>query len=277
MSKNVKADFNSLYSSYSPTPYIKYLVRDLSYELPFLVMERLKYYSRVLLSQDVIRVTIAGSCHGLDAVALKYDMTVQEIIERWTNQETVNHPFPESESAYEVTLIDIEPEPLRFARDVNLSSHLFVADLCKPYSPQLKQHLSQMTDIVSTCGTTPYIGIPGMENLIETAFVNGNAKILFFVVSKYNDPNAWINLCLRHGLVVCNLGDLRLRFYRDEGEKQRTYEILKRQGLLSKSDETGLVVSLFLAYKEDMILNSHDLFPITKEETSRTKGKVNRA
>lgn len=259
MNKNVKADFNNLYSSYSPTPYMKSLVQDLRYELPFLAMEKLKCYSRALLPYDVVRVTVAGSCHGLDAVALKYDMTVPEIAARWSNGETVNQPFPESESEYEVTLIDIEPEPLRFARDVNLSSHEFVADLCKPYSPQLKQHFSEMTDIVSTCGATPYIGMSGMENLIQTAFVNGKAKILCFVASKYSDPTAWIDLCLTHGFIVCNLGDLRLRFYRDEEEKQRTLEILKKQGLLSKIDETGLVVSLFLAYKEDMILNSHDI------------------
>ncbi len=255
---NPKADFGRLYSAYSPAEYVKHVVRDLRYELPFLAMSRLKYYSRALLHQDVIRVTIVGSCHGLDAVVLKYDLTMPEILTRWINDATVGLPFPASESEYEVTLIDMEAEPLRFASEINLSNHSLVANLRQSYSAELKQHFAEMTDIVSAVGVTSYLGLEGMESIIQAAFVNGNAKVLYISVLKYLDTNAWVDICLKHGLAVCHIGDLRQRSYKDEDEKQRIHGILKRKDLLSEADETGLVTSLFLAYKEDIMLNSHD-------------------
>ena len=39
---NPKADFGNLYSAYSPVEYIKHIVQDLKYELPFLAMKKLK-------------------------------------------------------------------------------------------------------------------------------------------------------------------------------------------------------------------------------------------
>ncbi len=263
---NPKADFGHLYSAYSPTEYIQYIVRDLRYELPFLAMARLKYYSRALLPHEVIRATIVGSCHGLDAVVLKYDLTMPEILTRWTNDATVGLPFPASESEYEVTLIDIEAEPLRFASDVNLSNHSLVANLCQSYSTELKQHFADMTDLISAVGVTSYLGLDGMENIIQTAFVNGNAKVLCFSVLKYLDTNAWVELCLKHGLTVCHIGDLRQRSYQDEEEKQRIHGILKRKGLLSEADEAGLVTFIFIAYNNNIMLNSYD----AKTEKSRT-------
>jgi len=263
---NPKADFGRLYSAYSPAGYVKHLVQDLRYELPFLAMQRLKCYSRALLPQDLIRVTIVGSCHGLDGVVLKYNLTAQDILARWSNDTTVGRPFPASESEYEVTLIDIESEPLRFARDVNLSDHSLLANLGQPYSAQLKQHFTEMTDIVSAVGVTSYLGVEGMERIIQAAFVNGKAKLFCFPVLKYLDTNTYVDVCLRHGLEVCHIGDLRQRSYKDEGEKQRIHGVLKRKGLLSEADESGLVTSLFLAYKEDIMPNSHD----TQTEKSRT-------
>jgi alpha-ketoglutarate-dependent taurine dioxygenase len=264
--KNPKADFGHLYSAYSPAEYVKHIVRDLKYELPFIAMERLKYYSRALLPQDVIRVTNVGSCHGLDAVVLKYDMTVPEIIARWTNDVTVGLPFPASESEYEITLIDMEAEPLRFARDVNLSDHSFVANLGKPYSAELKQHFAKMTDIVSAVGVMSYISVEGIERIIQAAFVNGNANLFCFTVLKYLENNTYLDICMKHGLAVYHLGDLRQRSYQDEEEKQRIHGILKRKSLLSEADETGLVASLFIAYKEDSIINNYD----AKSEKFRT-------
>jgi hypothetical protein len=116
--KNVKANFNDIYSQYCPTGYVNNLVGDLKYELPFHAMKRLKIYHQALLPTDnQIQVTMLGSAHGLDAVALKFDMTPQDILTRWTNDATVMLSFP-AQKEYEMTMVDIEAEPLRFASDI---------------------------------------------------------------------------------------------------------------------------------------------------------------
>nr|VFK33098.1 MAG: Taurine dioxygenase, alpha-ketoglutarate-dependent [Candidatus Kentron sp. MB]VFK76053.1 MAG: Taurine dioxygenase, alpha-ketoglutarate-dependent [Candidatus Kentron sp. MB] len=255
---NPKADFNNLYTTYLPSGYVKHIVQNLRYHLPFLAMEKLKPYRRSLLWQDVVRIAMVGSAHGLDAIALKYALTTQEIVARWMNDDTVGLPWPASESGYEVTLIDMEAEPLRFASDIHLSDHSFVADLNRSYSAELQQHLAEMTDVVSAVGVISYLGLEGMERLIQTALVNGNAGVLYFSVLRYLDANEYVDLCRKHGLIVRYLGDLPQRLYENTEEKHRIQGILKNKGLLTEADESGLVASLFLAYKGDSVQSGCD-------------------
>ena len=199
-------------------------------------------------------------------MVLKYDLTMPEILTRWGHEATVGLPFPAAQSGYELTLVDMEAEPLRFAKDVKLCEHVIVADLSKPYSAELTRHFAEMTDIVSAIGVTSYIGLEGLENIIQATLVNGKTKVLCFSVLKYLDTKAWVDICLKHGLVVCHLGDLRQRSYHSEEEKQKIHQTLTKKNLLSEADETGLMTSLFLAYKEDIILNNHEV----KTTPSRT-------
>ncbi|VFN01023.1 MAG: Taurine dioxygenase, alpha-ketoglutarate-dependent, partial [Candidatus Kentron sp. G] len=221
-------------------------------------MDKLRQYCQALLRQDAIRVTVIGSAHGLDAVALKHAPNAREIVTGWMNEDTVGLPLPTSESGYEVTLIDREPEPLRFASDVHLPDHSFVADLNHPYSAELAQHLAESSDVVSAIGVTSYLGMEEMERILRTAFVEGNGKLLYFSVLRYLDTNAYVDLCRKNGLTVRYLGDLPQRLYQDEEEKRRIQGILKSKNLLGEADETGLVTSLFLAYREDSIRGGGD-------------------
>lgn len=252
MMKSPKANFDRFYSVYSPTAYVNYLIGELNYELPFQTIEAISHYIQRLTSSPPIQVTIVGSAHGLDVVALKYDMTSEEILARWTNEATVRQPFPAVGSDYEITLIDIEPEPLRFASDVNLSDKSFVANLSASFSEPLEQHFREMTDIIIATGVISYLGVDGLDRLIQTAFVKGKAKLLSFSALKFLDTNAYIKICLKHGLLVRKLIESPHRSYKNEIEKQRVKQVLKSQDMLSEEDESGLAGYVFLAYKPEL-------------------------
>lgn len=250
--KNVKANFNNIYSQYYPTEYVNYIVGELKYELPFNAMKRLKTYQQALLPTDnQIKVTMVGSAHGLEAASLKFDVTPQQILKRWTNDATVRLKFS-SQSEYEITMIDIEAEPLRFASDVKLCEKYFVANMQQPYSVQLEQHFNTMTDIVICIGATAYIGVDGVEKIIQSAFINGKAKLFCFSIGKYLDENAFIEVFLKHGLVVQVIGNnFRQRRYQDETERQKMHQILKQKNIMTQADEEQIICNVFLAYKSE--------------------------
>ena len=241
-----KANFDNIYAMYSPTIYVEYLIGELNYQLPFQTMGKLRHYIEQLALESPIQVTIIGSAHGLDVVALKYEMASEKILARWTNETTVRQPFPAIESPYEITLIDIEAEPLRFAADVQLSDKSFVADLSAPFSVQLEQHFQEMTDIIIATGMISYIGVDGLERIIEAAFVNGKANLLTFSALKFLEIDAFINVCQKHGLLVRKIIHSPHRNYKNDAEKQRVKQTLKNKGILSAEDELGLMGYVFL-------------------------------
>jgi hypothetical protein len=257
--KNIKANFNEIYSQYCPTEYVNYLVGELKYELPFHAMERLKIYHQTLLPiDDLIQVTMVGSAHGLEAASLKFDVTPQDILTRWTNDATVMLSFP-SQSKYEITMIDIEAEPLRFASDIKLCEKSFVANMQQPYSVQLEQHLNEMTDIVICIGATGYIGVDGVEKIINSAFLNGKAKLFCFSIGKHLDEKAFIEVCLKYGLVVRMIGShFQQRCYQDETEKQKMHQVLKQKNIMTQADENAITCNVFLSYKPDIFPVSYN-------------------
>lgn len=260
MIKNVKANFDDIYSQYYPTEYVSYLVGQLKYELPLHAMKRFKIYQQALLASDnKLQITMVGSAHGLDAVALKFGLTPQDVLTRWTNDATVMLPFP-SQLAYEITMIDIEAEPLRFASDINLCEKFFVANMQQPYSVQLEQHFNQMTDIVTCIGVTGYIGVEGVEKIIHSALINGKAKLFCFSMGKHLEENAFIEVCLKHGLVVRMIGShFRQRRYENETEKQKMHQLLKQKNLMTQADEEDMRCNVFLAFKPDVFpVNFYD-------------------
>lgn len=254
--KKVKADFAKIYSQYSPTEYIKYIVGELNYLLPFQAMDIFRPYQDRLLSDKPIRITVVGSGHGLDVVSLRFQMTPQEILERWGTSDTAGLPFsPFPEQV--ITIIDIEQEPLRFARDVNLCDNSLLANMCEPYSLELERHFREMTDVVVAVGVTSYIGPEGIGSIIRSAFVNGKALILCFSVVKYLDVEEFISTCMENGLKVKKIGNNILqRNYADNEEKGNIHSILKQKGCLADEDNTGLRSHLFIAYKAGTVFDN---------------------
>ncbi len=256
--KDVKANFNNIYSLYYPTEYVNNLIGHLKYELPFHAIARLKHYQKTLLPNDLLRVTIIGSGHGVDAAALKFNVNPHELLARWKNDATVMLSFP-SQSKYEITMIDIEAEPLRFASDIKLCEKFFVANMQQPYSVQLEQHLNEMTDIVICIGATGYIGVDGVEKIIHSAFVNGKAKLFCFSVVKHLDASAYVEVCLKHGLVVRTIGNnFRQRYHKDEAERQKIHNVLEQKNLLTQADEEVIRCDVFLAGKPEIFSTSDE-------------------
>ncbi len=253
MSEPIKASFDDLYAMYSPKEYVRTLMQDLNYDLPFHTMGKLKAYLHALLPQDTVRTTFVGSSHGLDAVALKYDFKPEEILARWTDDDTIEQPFPSSESGIEATFIDAQPEPLRFAHNVNLAEKSLVANLTQPYSDELQDHFTRMTDVVTAIGVTSYLGPEGLEQIVETAFVNGDAQLLCFAVVKYLHTNALLLTCKKHGLGIYKLGEMHQRAYRDDSERVRVTDALRARGILTPEDEHNSISSVFLAYRKELL------------------------
>ena len=253
--KKVKADFARIYSQYSPIEYIKYIVDELNYLLPFRAMEIFKPYQSELLSDKPLRTTVVGSGHGLDVVSLLFQMTPQEVLERWGNNTSAELHFTPS-CEHVITIIDIEPEPLRFAKDINLCDNSFVANMCESYSSQLERHFCEETDVVVAVGVTSYIGAEGVRRIIRSAFVNGKATVLCFSVVKYLDVDGFVSVCMKYGLKVKKIGeDIMQRNYADEKEKKNICAILDQKGCLTNEDGTGLRTHLFLAYKAGTVFD----------------------
>ncbi|MDM8545651.1 hypothetical protein [Candidatus Venteria ishoeyi] len=253
---NVKANFDNLYSQYLPTEYITHVVERLNYTLPFQAMKKFKPYQNALLSDKPLQISVVGSGYGLDIASLKFDITPQEILKRWNNTTTVRQLFSHC-LEYEITAVDIEHEPLTFTKDVNLCEKIFVADMSHSYPVPLKQHFNEMTDIVIAMGLTSYVGVEGLERIVQSAFVNGKAKVLYFSIMKYLDIDDFIAVCLDAGLIVKNIGDNILqRHYFNEEEKNNICNILKHKNCFTKKDEEGLRSHLIIAHKPDDVLNN---------------------
>ena len=246
---SVKASFDMIYTQYSPKAYIEAVIVGLQYRLPFFIVREIKKIRASLFGQNVVRTTILGSCHGLEAASLRYDFAPVEIIDRWRNAEVMTTPFSKP-TTYEVTLVDIEPEPLRFASDVGLCEHRFVADMCCPYSQELTHHLKTETDLLIAVGVAYYIGVEGVERLLETAFTNSQTSLFCFSIPKYLDPDVFTMLCRKYGLSIQTIGfNLPQRLYRSAEEKEMICTLLKSKNLYSSGDDTALRCHVYFATK----------------------------
>lgn len=245
----IKARFADFYSCQSPTPYISRLVHELDYRAPFDAMDKFRPFLVGMLPNSCRRIAIAGSGYGLESAVLKYNATQASIVARWTDAATFAQPFPRSNSGVEATLIDQHPEPLRFAREVNLADHTFVADLGRPYSAELEKHLATRIDAVTAIGVTSYLNEEGFERLIRTVFAVGKAKLFCFSLLKYMDHERFVDICRNYGLFVQRLGPIRQRLYSDAGELERVGSTLREKRLWTDSDEAHLMSELYLASK----------------------------
>lgn len=248
-----KAKFDNIYAQYSPKLYVEYLVGQLGYQLPFQTVTALEKEIQRYNFEKPIHATIIGSAHGLDAVALKYEMTSAEIVARWSDGVTMLSPFSDiglkNHTAYHCTLIDIQPEPLRFATDVKLADQIFIADLSAPMSPALIHHLRQQSDIIIATGMISYIGVTGLARLLQAGFVEGKAQLFCFSALKYLEIDAYLATCAKHGLTIRKIIDTPHRLYKDEQEKEQVKALLQAQGKLGEEDNHGLSGYVFLAHR----------------------------
>ncbi|MEM7539061.1 MAG: hypothetical protein AAF639_43285 [Chloroflexota bacterium] len=250
-----KANFDNIYAMYSPKQYVEYLVGELNYELPFQTVAELQTYIDAVYPEksptNPVEIAVIGSSHGLDAVALNYGMTSAEIMARWSDETMVTMPFDDGDASYTCTLIDIEPEPLRFALDVNLAKQIFVADLSHDLSADLAVYFRTMADVIVGTGMISYMGVEGLDRLLQAAFGEGKAQLFCFSALKFLEVDAFITVCKKYGLVVEKIIHGHHRIYQSEAEKQRVQGLLVSKGLLSEEDEHGLDGYVFLAYRQE--------------------------
>ncbi|EAY30233.1 hypothetical protein M23134_08055 [Microscilla marina ATCC 23134] len=172
---------------------------------------------------------------------------------RWGNEDTVERPFPASDQKVKISLIDAQSEPLRFAKDINLADHSFVANLNAPYSEGLKYHLANETDVITAFGVTSYLGVEGTERIIQEALINGNTQLFCFSVVKYLNPTDFVELCRKCNLEVQQINELPQRAYKNQTEQERVTRTLKEKGMYTRDDEENLMTLMFLAYKKDLL------------------------
>ena len=242
-----KARFDDYYAIYSPIPYVEDIVRGLEYDIPFSLMDALSEEIGFFLRGKGIRVTFVGSCHGLEAMVLKYGLLKADIITRWSDETAAFERLPSPESGLEATLVDSEPEPLRFARTIGLADETHVVDLTKPYPPALEERLRTKTDLIVACGILPYIGAKGLHLMLDAAFVKGSARYLCFSMPNYLNENEIVSTCEQAGLTLKKMGVFRQRKYRDPAESSRITKLLAKAGRLFQEDHVYMRSAAFMA------------------------------
>ena len=245
----MKASFTPSYSNYYPCDYVKLLLRQLDYQLPFTAVRSLKKYLHALLGLDCTRVALIGSGYGIEATALRHDLSAQGVVERWSEESAALHPFEGSEFNCHLSMFDIEQGPLEFARDTGLAQKVFPADLTQPYSAAVQRELSTETDVVIVFGAMTYIGLSGFRLLVNTAFKNGNAKLLAYSILKYQDNNPVRRTLNEAGLCVRKIGaNLKQRDYKNSDEREKVTAALGLQNKCTPEDEVDLRFDLYIAY-----------------------------
>ena len=243
-----KASFDEQYKLYSPKSYVQFFLRDLSYRLPFEAMTLLgDYLAQLLETSTVLETAIVGSCHGLDSAVLKYGYTYDDILKYWLEGDPDDHVFYGGNPMYEITMIDINPEPLRFAKHVGLCKGYYRCNMKEALPKALSFFLEEKDDLLIAVGITTYLGLEYFQRLGQLV---ERSQIRFFCFSLPSFiRESYLEIAAQSTLTLKVLGDIDQRQYNDDDEKSRVLEMLKEQGAYSPRDDSGLVSSICVAYK----------------------------
>lgn len=242
-----KASFDEQYTLYSPKSYVQFFLKDLNYRLPFEAMGLLGDYFTYLKQPDVLETAIVGSCHGIDSAVLKYGYTYDDIIKYWLHGEPETHIFSGGNPRYELTMVDINEAPLRFAKDVGLCKNYYRCNMKEALPADLLQFLESKVDLLIAVGITTYLGFDSFQELVQLV-ERSNVQFLCFSLPSFI-RDTYTNMFESSSLQLKVLGDIDQRQYRDLGERTRILETLQEQGNCTPRDEAGLVASICLAHK----------------------------
>lgn len=242
-----KASFDEQYRLYSPQSYVQFFLKDLNYRLPFEAMTLLGNYLKHIDNNEVLETAIIGSCHGIDSAVLKYGYTYDDILKYWLYNKPEHHIFQGGNPLYRITMVDINEEPLRFAKDVGLCHNYYRCNMKEALPEDLLSFLEQSVDLLISVGIVTYLGLQDFHKLLRLV-ERSNVKYFCFSLPSFI-RSAYINIFESSGLTVKILGDINQRQYQDEGEKSRVIEALKEQGHYSTRDDAMLVASICVAYK----------------------------
>lgn len=242
-----KASFDEYYQMYSPQPYVSYLVKRLDYRLPFKAMNLLKEYLDRIDDLKELETVIIGSAHGLDAAALKYGYSYEQILSLWLENHPENHIFSNGDPRFKITMVDINEQPLRFAHDVGLCDQFFSCDLTEEFPDELSFFLDHKTDLLICVGATTYLGLWSFSRFIS--FVKeGKIKYFCFSLASFI-CDSFLEICQEAHLELKELGKIKQRNYEDEQEKSRILDILKAENRYFPEDEEALMTSIYIAQK----------------------------
>lgn len=243
----MKHNFDDIYAQTTPSQYAAHIIGELDYQLPFIAMHRLRPLCESMSEKtQPLNITVLGSSYGLEAAFLKSQLTTADLLARWMDETTVYEVFPKTPQ-YRINFVDIQPEPLEYAQQVGLCDQYIVADMSKPFADDLLHLLKSESDLITGIGLAYYIGKTGFEQLVQTAFVDGNAQVLCYSLPNYHDETDVKAICRAHGVSLEPLGDtLRQRNYANEKEKASIHAQLKAANNFSAIDEDHISTHLYL-------------------------------
>ena len=244
-----KANFDECYAVYSPSLYVSILLKDLDYRLPFDTMSLLDKHLHETLESDDLKAVFLGSGHGLEPAALKYGCTHGDILRLWLQQNPLEYSFKDDAALpFGVVMVDINAEPLRFARDVGLCDRFCCCDISKDLPEELDCFLRQEADLLVCIGVTSYIGLQGFERLVRLVEAS-NIKHFCFSLTSFISTS-YLEVFERSNLQLQKLGDVRQRSYKNEEEESKILETLIAQGKCTLADKRGLMAAVFMASKQ---------------------------
>lgn len=242
-----KASFDEQYRLYSPQSYVQFFLKDLDYRLPFEAMTLLGNYLESIGNDEVLETAIIGSCHGIDSAVLKYRYTYDDILQYWLYNNPEHHLFQGGDPHYRITMVDINEEPLRFAKDVGLCHNYYRCNMKEALPDELRSYLEQNVDLLISVGIVTYLGLQDFQKLVKLV-ERSNVKYFCFSLPSFI-RNSYIKIFESSGLKIKILGDINQRKYKDEGERNRVIAALKEQEAYSTRDDDILVASICVAYK----------------------------
>ncbi|MEH6790092.1 hypothetical protein [Parasphingorhabdus sp.] len=183
-----KANLDHIYDEPDPRNYFSELGK-LDYAIPDLakpIFEKLVSHLRSRRN-DTVHVLDLGCSYGINAVLLKYDLTMADLYDHWGN-EALRAATPEEVAAHdrqfldnleppadiEVVGIDLASSATAFARDAGLLDHDIVVNLeTDPLPPAAKEKLAPV-DLVTSTGCVGYVTEKSFERLLP-AVTQGQA------------------------------------------------------------------------------------------------------
>lgn len=241
----IKASFDDYYKVYSPQPYTERIVDEMGYRLPFTTAHLLKEYLQD--HQATLKTSILGSSHGLDAVALKYNYTPQDILKYWLHGEPTEHHFQGGDSRFKITMIDQYEPPLQFAQDVGLCESFYTCNLVQDWPQDLLNTVNYETDLLLCIGVTTYLGEEVFHEIVQLVEKSQIQYFCFSVVSYVRD--AYVTCFKGSNLNLHHLGRTRQRDYANQNEQQKTIDFLRSHNIYSPDDEACLMTSIYVVHK----------------------------
>jgi len=245
-----KAKFESIYNAPDPRGYYTTL-RRLDYQIPTNAKPIFKQIIELLEAPGTTNIVDVGCSYGVNAAMLKYDLTFEELAERYMDADMQAKSVAETIIADKNTFcampkkvdasfvgLDVAEEAAGYADTVGLLENAVVENLeTTPLSPTGAKALKN-TDLIITTGAVGYVGADTFSSIMDAA-KSEPPWVAAFVLRQFPFESIADTLA-NYGLATERLPDATFvqRRFRDEAEQEGAIEAVRAAGRDPEGFET---------------------------------------